>query len=140
MTVTHLAHAASTLMMTGVIWFVQIVHYPLLRFADSERFTEFSAAYQGRTTWVVLPLMLVELGTALYLVIRPSEGTRALAIAGLVLLGVIWLSTAFLQVPLHRHLESGLSERAIEALVMGNWLRTICWSARSVIALRLLAM
>ena len=28
-----LLHAASTLAMTGVIWFVQMVHYPLFRYA-----------------------------------------------------------------------------------------------------------
>lgn len=123
--------------MTGVIWFVQVVHYPLFRFADPDQFVAFSAAHQSRTTWVVVPLMLVELATALLLVIRPPEGARALAIAGVALLGVIWLSTAFVQVPLHQRLSAGFDEQVIQALVRTNWLRTVFWSARSLIALRL---
>ena len=46
-------HAAATLFMAGVIWFVQVVHYPLLDGVG----TDGSAAYQKRhsrlTTWAV---------------------------------------------------------------------------------------
>lgn len=140
MNAANLLHAASTLAMTGVIWFVQVVHYPLFRFAEAGNFAAFSAAHQSRTTWVVMPLMLLELGTALLLVLRPPEGGRTLVLVGLALLGVIWLSTAFLQVPLHRQLSAGFDEQAAQALVKTNWVRTLCWSARSALALRLLTL
>ena len=125
-----LLHAAATLAMTGVIWFVQLVHYPLLRFAAADDFERFAAAYQRRTTWVVLPLMSAEVATAIWIFVAGPEGSRALAAWGLALLA---------QVPLHRRLARGFDERAGGRLVGSNWLRTAAWSARAVVALAMLA-
>lgn len=133
-----LLHAAATLALTGLIWFVQLVHYPLFRFAAIDRFRDFAAAHQQRTSWVVMPLMLIELATALLLVFTADPGARTLAIVGLVLLAVIWLSTALLQVPLHRRLSDGFDADAADRLVRTNWIRTVAWSARAVVALLLL--
>jgi hypothetical protein len=55
-----LAHLAATLFMVGVIWFVQVVHYPLFSRAGSEKFAIYSEAHSRLTTYVVGPPMLVE--------------------------------------------------------------------------------
>lgn len=60
---------ASSLFMTGLIWFVQLVHYPLMKFGDAQQFSSFCQAHQNRTTWVVAGPMFLELGTALWLLI-----------------------------------------------------------------------
>ena len=52
---------ASTLAMTGVIWFVQVVHYPLFASVGAEGFSRYEALHATRTGWVVAPLMLCEL-------------------------------------------------------------------------------
>lgn len=59
-----LFNAASTLMMTGVIWFVQVVHYPLFAEVGRAEFAQYEASHSGLTTLIVAPLMLVELITA----------------------------------------------------------------------------
>lgn len=51
---------------------------------------------------------------------------------GLAILGIIWISTAFVQVPLHARLEGGWDGVAIERLIRSNWLRTIPWTMRGV--------
>lgn len=131
-----LAHAGATLAMAGLIWFVQIVHYPLFHFAAAHSFTEFSRQHQRRTGWVVAPLMLAEAAaTILLALLRPGIWT----LTGAALLAIVWLSTAFLQVPLHRRLVRGFAPTAARALVRTNWLRTVAWSARAAIALLLLA-
>lgn len=130
-----LLHAAATLAMTGLIWFVQRVHYPLFSYASAERFGDFAGAHQHRTSWVVLPPMAAEAATAtLLLLTRPGPATAA----GWLLLTLIWLSTAWLQVPLHRRLAGGYDPQAIDRLVATNWLRTVAWTARAGIALLLL--
>jgi hypothetical protein len=134
-----LLHATATLAMTGVIWFVQLVHYPLFRFAAIGNFSDFAASHRSRTTLLVAPLMSVELLTALALAYQAEEGTRSLAILGLLLLIAIWLSTALIQVPLHRRLARGFDSGTARLLVQTNWSRTLGWSTRSVIALQLLA-
>ncbi len=55
-----LAHLAATLFMAGVIWFVQVVHYPLFSRIGSEKFSLYSNAHSRLTTCVVGPPMLVE--------------------------------------------------------------------------------
>ena len=50
--------------MFGLIWFVQIVHYPLFGLVGVSGFPTYQAAHQSRTTFVVFPLMLVEFVTS----------------------------------------------------------------------------
>jgi hypothetical protein len=135
-----LIHAAATLALVGLIWFVQVVHYPLFDLASERRFDRFVAEHKRRTSWVVVPLMLTELGTALALLAAPPLGMgRELLWLGALLLALIWLSTALLQVPLHRRLSGGRDESAIRRLVASNLLRTVAWSGRGWLALALLA-
>ena len=42
-----LANAAATLFMTGVGWFVQVVHYPLLGCVGADEFRAYSAVVIG---------------------------------------------------------------------------------------------
>ena len=50
-----LANVASTLLLVGLIWFVQIVHYPQFVRVGSERFAEYETIHVRLTTWVVVP-------------------------------------------------------------------------------------
>ena len=49
------------------------------------------------------------------------------------LVGVIWASTAFIQVPMHNVLGRGFDADAHAHLVSTNWIRTIAWSARAAL-------
>lgn len=135
-----LLHAAATLFMTGVIWFVQVVHYPLCAGVGEERFPAYAAGHSRRTTWVVAPPMLLELATGLLLLARRPTGVgTGAAWIGMVLLAVVWLSTALLQVPRHRLLGVGFDVVAWRALVASNWVRTLGWTARAGLVLLMLA-
>ena len=129
-------HAACTLAMAGVIWFVQLVHYPLFARVANGDFAAFACDHQRRTAWVVAPLMLGEASAATWLLFAWS-GRIAVWIGWLLLLS-IWLSTALYQVPLHRRLAIGFDRRAVRQLISTNWWRTAAWTARAAIALELL--
>jgi hypothetical protein len=131
-----LAHTASTLAMFGVIWFVQLVHYPLLAGAAGAGFAAHEQEHVRRTGWVVMPLMLTEAATAAWLVWQPPAGLDAtLPIVGAALLAGIWLSTFLLQVPAHDRLSRGWDGTAHTRLVRTNWIRTLLWTARAAAAL-----
>lgn len=133
-------HAGATWFMVGLIWFVQVVHYPLMGAVPPHAFSAYSNAHQRRTTWVVGPPMLLEGGTALLLGWTPRgafEG-KTLGWVGLALLTLIWVSTFAVQVPLHARLASGFDRAVWRRLVGTNWLRTIAWTVRGIIALLLL--
>lgn len=126
--------------MVGVIWFVQIVHYPLFAGVGTEGFAAYSVAHSRRTGLVVGPPMLLEAATAVALVIISPPWLCGSALwAGLVLLVGIWLSTALLQSPRHTELSRGFAPSSYRFLVASNWLRTILWSLRGLIVLGLLA-
>lgn len=132
-------HAASTLFMVGVIWFVQVVHYPVFADVGTESFAAYESKHSRLTTWVVMPAMLIEFATASALLfwIRLDSPTWMTA-AGFILVNVIWLSTFFLQVPCHDKLATGFDIDAWKFLVQSNWIRTIAWSVRGLLAISLL--
>lgn len=134
MTALVLTHAAATLFMTGVIWIVQIVHYPLFAGVGADGFANYAVAHARSISFVVLPAMLIELGAAAALAVRPG-GAPTAAYVGLALLSAIWLSTFFVQVPLHERLAAGFDADIHRKLIDTNWLRTVLWSARSAVAL-----
>ena len=125
------AHLLTTFAMAGLIWFVQIVHYPMMTSFERKNFAAHEKEHCDRTGWVVVPLMLGEIFTFALLLL---EGFRSSAflLSGL-LLGVIWASTFFLQVPLHRTLLQGWNAGAHRQLVATNWIRTIAWTGRALL-------
>ena len=70
-----LVHVGATLFMVGVIWFVQVVHYPLFSRAGLEKVSLYSEAHSRLTTYVVGPPMLVE-GTNYYATVQGSARER----------------------------------------------------------------
>jgi len=130
-----LTQVFATLFMVGLIWFVQIVHYPLYAHVGREQFPEYEALHNRMTTWVVGPVMLVELVTAVMLLKYSPHASAPLAWVGLGLLILIWISTAALSVPAHDVLTAGFSEDAYWKLLNTNWIRTVAWTARGVIVM-----
>jgi hypothetical protein len=134
-----LLHAAATFAMVGLIWFVQIVHYPLFGHVAPDAAPVYARLHQRRTAWVVAPIMLTELVTGLWLVIAPLPSLPAWqSWSGLVLLAAIWISTACSQVPLHGRLAAAFEPGVHRALVRTNWLRTAAWTARGALVLLML--
>lgn len=130
------ANAASTLFMTGVAWFVQVVHYPLLGSVGRDDFGAYHAAHSRLTTRVVLVPMSIELITSAWLVVERPRGVGAAAASGgLALAVLIWASTVLVQVPQHRE----LAQSGVRSLIARNWPRTAAWSARSALVLGMLA-
>ncbi|QNN24172.1 hypothetical protein HED60_18485 [Planctomycetales bacterium ZRK34] len=134
-----IVHALATTLMTGLVWFVQVVHYPLFARVGEAQFVEYEHHHTRRASWIIAPLMIAELATAV-LIAWPGIGVvePTMAWGGLGLVAVIWLSTFFVQVPIHRRLEKRHDTGDIRRLVSTNWIRTIAWSARAVLAVMML--
>ncbi len=89
----EVVHAAATAAMTGLIWFVQLVLFPLF-----------------------------------------------VTTAASSLLGVVWASTAFVQVPVHERVSRSFDVGVVRKLVATNWIRTIAWTVRTLLAFRLVGV
>lgn len=135
-----LVQAFASLALTGLIWCIQVVHYPLFAAVGRDEFVRYEADHARLITLVVGPLMLVELGAALWLVaMRPAGVPAWMAWTGLALVAAIWLSTAAIQVPCHAKLAAGFDPEVHARLVSSNWIRTVAWTARGVLALAMIA-
>ena len=112
--------------MTGIIWMVQIAIYPLFARLEGEAFNDYHTRYMGRVTCVIAPLMLIEAASCaacLYL------GDWQEMTPSILLLAMAWASTALIQVPQH----AKLTPKTVSTLVHSNWIRTIAWTARTVL-------
>jgi hypothetical protein len=134
-----LANLGSSLAMTGLIWFVQIVHYPLFASVGEREFAGYEKRHAQLTSRVVGPLMVMEAAAALGLVFLAQGRLAAWAVwAGLALVALIWLSTAAMQVPCHSRLAAGFHSEVHRKLVRSNWIRTAAWTLRSCLAVFLM--
>lgn len=116
--------------MTGLIWFVQLVHYPSFRLQKPEGFEEFHRHHTVRTAGAVIPAMLIEFAASAWLALFTSWMVPWNRIVfGVVVL--IWLSTFLVQVPLHSKLSRGYDAETVEKLISTNRIRTLLWSLKA---------
>ena len=128
----------STLALFGLIWFVQMVHYPLFLRMDPSTFAAFESEHATRTGYVAAPLMLAELLSAGLLLDgrwRPAFLSVGQAWGGAALVVLLWASTFLLQVPLHNSLHRGFDRNAVRRLIGTNWIRTLLWTTRAGLVL-----
>lgn len=127
--------------MVGLIWTIQIVHYPLFNRVGEQHFVEYQERHQFLISLIVGPMMLAEATSAALMAAYPPTGVDYwMPIAGLILLIVTWVSTAAIQVPCHSRLVQGFNEAAYRRLVYSNWIRTIAWTARGALVVWMLSI
>lgn len=131
-----LIHIAATWGLVGLIWTIQVVHYPLFAQVGSSTYPAYHVAHMSRITLIVLPFMAVEALTALFLALNPPNNIPASVFwLGLALVILIWGSTGLVNVPQHTALASGFNIDTHRALVLTNWIRTVAWSLRGLLML-----
>ncbi|RAP29526.1 hypothetical protein DID78_03530 [Candidatus Marinamargulisbacteria bacterium SCGC AG-343-D04] len=124
-------HFLSSFWMMTVIWFVQIVHYPLFAYVPKYSRIEYSRKHQQWISVLVMPGMLIE---AISLVLLGKEMLfNQQWILMLLSLLIIWGSTFFLQVPCHNNLLKDPNDRIVRKLVSTNWIRTFFWTLKTII-------
>lgn len=131
-----LLHAASTLILVGIIWTVQLVHYPLMALVRPEGFVAYEAAHAPRMAAVVALPWGVQGLTTLALLLAPPPGVPGgLIIAAAIAAAVPVLVTVIASVPAHAKLSRGFDATVHRRLVRTNWLRTAAWTVHVPIAL-----
>jgi hypothetical protein len=131
-----LANLAATLFLTGLSWFLQVVHLPVFAKVDKLEFASYAALHRRRNTVLMSGPMLIELVTALWLALDTPPGfSHSNLFHAMLLLILIWLVTFLRHVPLHARLLQGDDESVMRDLVRWNLTRTLLWTARSALML-----
>ena len=125
-----LIHLISTSLMVGIIWVIQVVHYPSFHFIGNSRYISFQKFHMERISYIVIPVMLVESISGFLLI---YDELNPILLTSMVLLLSIWMLTAFFFSSLHQKLVSGYEEETIRKLVKINWIRTLLWTLRLVL-------
>ena len=125
------SHVVSALFLCGLIWLIQLVHYPSFHYVEESKFVDFENFHTRRISYLVVPSMLIELGTGIWLCLQFRDDwlwwLNLFSIIG------IWLSTICFSVPCHKILAKGKDSKVIRFLVISNWPRTCLWSFKILI-------
>ena len=123
-------HFLSTSFMVGIIWVIQLLHYPTFHFIKESNYVEFQHFHMQRISFIVVPAMILELLSAFMLVYYIRSN---LLIVCLIILLVIWSITFVFFTKLHQGLLGGYDKIIVDKLVQINWSRTVLWSLRLII-------
>jgi len=135
-TLLVMAHLVSTLLMVGMIWTVQLVHYPLMALVGADRFVAYEASHAPRmAATVMLPWSVQGVTTVGLLVASPPGVSRGLVWAAAVAAAIPVAVTVLASVPAHARLSDGFDPAVHRRLVTTNWLRTAAWSTHGGIAI-----
>ena len=131
-------HLVSTSFMVGVIWIVQLVHYPTFLFIDEQKSYDFQKFHMSRISYIVMPAMTTELFSGIYIYIYSNMAIDSnLFLLALTILIINWIITALVFVEMHNKLLINYKIEIISLLVKWNWLRTLLWSVRLILLLRM---
>lgn len=127
-----IAHLFASFFLCGLIWIVQLVHYPAFRFVEQGDFVKFEEFHTRNISFIVVPVMILELASAFLLFKNSVDHSNLLAI-NLLLAVLVWIVTFVFSVPCHMKLAREKDLKSINLLVRTNWLRTFIWTAKSVL-------
>lgn len=124
----------SNILMIGVSLVVQIIIYPSFKFIQKVSFKEYHLNYMNKMSYVVAPIMLLEIISSFLLLIFNKS---LIDILGFILLSLVWFVTFFFIVPLHNQLNIKFGLVELKKLIKLNLLRTILWILKFSIIINL---
>lgn len=116
--------------LVSLVIMTQFITYPTFLHIDKDKFSEYHRKYVNNISFIVAPVMLIELLTLSLIAYFSSE---FLIIKSLILLLVIWLTTFFIMIPSHNRISKSFNKKEIKSLINYNWVRTILWSFKLLV-------
>ena len=116
--------------MFGLILTTQIVSYPMFLKAE-ENFSVYHMSYVNKISTIAAPLMIIELFLSLLFVILLQS---YFAISIFLIMILIFLSTFFIQVPIHEKLKNNYNIYLCNKLINTNWIRVFLWLSKCIIS------
>ena len=116
--------------LVSLVLMTQFITYPTFLNIDKDKFSDYHRKYVNNISFIVAPVMLIELLTLSLIAYFSSE---FLIIKSLFLLLVIWLTTFFIMIPSHNRISKSFNIKEIKSLINYNWIRTILWSFKLLV-------
>ena len=126
-------HLISTSIMVGVIWVVQLVHYPSFKYVNESDYVIFQKYHMSNISYIVFPVMFTELITAILILFFGEESLFFML--SLICLFLIWVITGVLFTKYHSILKEGKDLKIIKKMIKANWIRALLWTMRLIMIL-----
>lgn len=126
-----------TSILVGLIWVIQLLTYPSFQHVDNLNYSQFHIHHVQSITPLVAPLMIAEVLILLNSLFYKNYPLSNEVILSCILIVIIWLMTAFISVPIHNKLVLAKDNALIEKLILTNWIRTLAWSLRLGLLLKI---
>jgi hypothetical protein len=132
---------ALTWYMSGMIWSMQILEYPLFALVGPKEFPAYHRRHnRGLPFLVILPSLAAFASAVVLIFTRPARLPLWASIVVSVLDLLIIIATVVREAPLHAQLDrEGYQAPLIRQLVQGNWIRTVLWTVNAIFLLVLTA-
>jgi hypothetical protein len=114
----------------GLIWTIQLVHYPAYIYVKEEEFSDFSFMHNEKISFFVAPLMIIDLFSGAILMLVHTDIFSIINFIGIL---CTWLFTFLLSVPCHKRLLKEKDVSVIKKLIITNWPRTLTWTLRGIL-------
>ena len=109
-----------------LIWMIQLIVYPSFLFYTAKELITWHKMYTKAIALIVIPLMLGQLGIAIYQVFLVQN---TYTLTSIVLVVFLWGITLLKFAPLHQQISEGNTHLQVQKkLVQMNWMRTIVWT------------
>ncbi|MBH76459.1 MAG: hypothetical protein CMP68_04925 [Flavobacteriales bacterium] len=122
--------------LVGIILITQFVNYPLLKKID-QNFEIIHKEYTKKMGYVVAPIMTLEAFAVFSMYIYYPKNNNLILIMCLTL--IIWLSTFFIQVPIHKTISFKKNSKKVKKLITTNYIRTISWCFKLYLSMLLIS-
>ena len=133
-TIILISNLVLSAFLTGLIWVIQVVHYPLFLRIEPDEFRAYEQSHQKRISMIVAPVMIVDIILSLLLVFTNyMENAQAYIIVAFALNLAVFASTLFIFSPIHQKLGNQYDNALIKKLISLNLMRTAMWTARTIL-------
>jgi len=131
-----LINLLSTILIAGILWFVQLVHYPLFNEIPAKNFINYGYYHSRKVSGIIKPLFIVDFTTLiLLLILLGSNLSTNLMIVNVTIFIITIVLTQIIFIPIHQKLSKSPNSQTISQLIRLNWIRTLIWSLKVVFML-----
>ena len=134
LSVALLGNLCASVLMTCIVSFIQFVQYPLLNHISNFDFNCYFKKYISRIMWFVYPVMIMEIGFAMWLSFLPLLSKLQLPILiTYILLAGVTLNTFLLQTPLIQRLRLSFNKAILSKILLYNRIRLFSCLLRTLV-------
>ena len=109
-----------------LIWMIQLIVYPSFLFYTAKELIAWHKMYTKAIALIVIPLMLGQLGIAIYQVFLVQN---TYTLTSIILVVFLWGITLLKFAPMHQQISEGNTHvQLLKKLVQINWIRALIWT------------